>query len=150
MFFKPPNIQEIRQSSTVLGGGRTRLLLVAIGWGRLTVAIFAKESRVEKIHRYIFGEAHELFIDVLPPCEVMIRFRNLFGVDSMNVPVRSTLPGVLVMQTPVIGDFPRGEFNPRAPEFRLSQPVVVVPEAPRVGVPRVALGSVSIKKFFGG
>lgn len=146
--FGAPVLRRVTKPTPVLDGGRTRLRVEVAGWGRLTLAHAAPDGAVMRRRAYFFGGERELFVDVLPPCEVTVVFGNLFGADSATVAVQAEAAGVAAPGLPEVAPLPAAPL-PAAPlpaALRPSSPDLGLrlPATPRIDTPRLRLGTVSL------
>lgn len=141
--FGAPVLRRVTKPTPVLDGGRTRLRVELEGWGRLTLAHAAPDGAVMRRRAYFFGGERELFVDVLPPCEVTVVFGNLFGADSAIVAVQAEAAGVAALPLPEVAHMPAASLptalRPSSPDLGLR-----LPATPRIDTPRLRLGTVSL------
>lgn len=148
--FGPPELRSVSRAGVVLDGGRTRLLVVVAGWGRLTLVHSTPDGIVRRRRKGFFGGERTFAVDVLPPCELAVEVANPFGHDSAATRFAADLAGVAALPPPLLQPLPAIPAAPSAARPRLPAADPRPPPPPQLGAPRVALGHISIKEFGGG
>ena len=146
--FGPPVLLQVAKANPVLDGGRTRLRIVVSGWGRLTLTHASEDGVVSRRRLRLRGGERELVVDVMPPCDLTIEVRNLFGGDSTALTVRAGAPGIVELPTPQVRPLPQPQVASRPVLRPLPACEVRLPDAPRPGTPRLRLGAITIKTIF--